>query len=137
MSGAKRGRGRPPTIDYRPTEQDRTTVQIMVAGGIQQANICKCLGVTRHTLRRHFRHEIETAAEQANARVVQSLFQMATAGDGMQKFNAARLWLYHRLGWRDAPQIANPADAGALVVSFSWADATPALMAPDAPPGGA
>ena len=58
-------RGRP---KYEPTEADRNTVRSMAATGFTHVAIAKCLGIRgidEKTLRRHFRRELDTAADKA------------------------------------------------------------------------
>jgi hypothetical protein len=93
--GAKRPPHRPP---YEPSDKDRQTVRVMVAGGIEQAHIQDVLEISKTTLRKYFRRDIETAAHIANAAVVASLHKMATAGENV---HAAKFWLQARMGWQE------------------------------------
>ena len=65
--------------------------------GTPQDEIAKYIGVDRKTLTKHYRHELDTAMTMANAKVAQSLFQQATAGNT----SAAIFWLKCRAGWVD------------------------------------
>lgn len=94
--------GRP---SFKPTDQQRKTVNAMAAYGIPQAEISAVIGCDRNTLMKHFRDELDTAAAQANAKVAESLFRRAT-GDGPSSVAAAIFWLKARAGWseiRDQP----------------------------------
>lgn len=100
-----RKRGQPP---YVPTDKDRLTVKVMIAGGIEQAAIASVLGISTPTLRKHFRREIETAAAEIGAKVVASLINMAvgqSAAPGRAalppNFNAAKWWTQARMGWSE------------------------------------
>ena len=85
-------RGRPPK---EFTEKDRRTVSVMVAAGINQENICKVLQITRRTLAKHFKEEIETAGAKANTKIAQSLYQKALQGDT----TALIWWTKTRMRW--------------------------------------
>jgi len=54
------------------------------------------------TLRKHFRDELDRGMTEANAKVAQSLFQMATQGKNVA---AAILWMKARAGWREKIEI--------------------------------
>jgi hypothetical protein len=118
---AKSVGGRPP---YEPTEKDRQTVRVMVAGGIEQAQICGVLKITRMTLRKYYRDELENGAAAINAIVVAEHLKRIRGGD----FNAIRFWEQARMGWTERVQVnnqqldkdGNPADQ---VITYRWADA--------------
>src|SRR5579884_172868 len=86
----------------RPTfianDKQRRQVKAMVALGIRQDEIAKVLDMTPKTLRKHFRSELDLGAIEANAKVMESLFQMATSG----KNTAATIfWVKTRCGARE------------------------------------
>lgn len=89
--------GRP---EYEPTEADRNTVRSMAACGMSQEAIARCLGtegIDPKTLRAHFRNELDTAMDKANARIGQVAFQKATEGEAW----AVCFWLKSRAGWKE------------------------------------
>jgi hypothetical protein len=99
--------GRPP---YEPTEADRNTVRSMAACGFSQESIARCLGrngIDPKTLRLHFRHELTTAMDKANARVGQVAFQKAIDGEAW----AVCFWLKCRAGWKEV-QVTEHTGAG-------------------------
>lgn len=118
--GPQPGSGRPP---YKPTEQDRKTVEAMSASGITQEDICLVIGVTRKTLRKHFTEELDTAATKANAKIAQSLFNKAIAGDT----TAAIWWTKARMRWSEKKEHelsgpnGGPIQAESTVVSVEQA----------------
>jgi len=93
---------------YEPSAKDRMMVGVMVAGGIDQAAISAVLGISRPTLRKHFRHEIDSASTAANAAVVASLYRMATTGRNVA---AAIYWTKARMGWRERLIVQGDGDA--------------------------
>ncbi len=89
--------GRPP---YEPTEADRNTVRSMAACGCTQVAIARCLGtdgIDTETLCKHFRRELDTAMDMANARVGQVAFAKAISGEAW----AVCFWLKCRAGWKE------------------------------------
>ncbi len=89
--------GRP---QYEPSEADRNTVKAMAACGCTQEAIARCIGIDGidpTTLRIHFRRELDTAMDMANAKVGQVAFQKAVDGEAW----AVCFWLKTRAGWRE------------------------------------
>lgn len=91
--------GRPP---HEPTVQQRHFVETCAMGGITQDDICEVIGISKKTLHKHYRDELDTAYSKANAKVVQTAFQLATSGKcpSMTMF-----WLKTRMGWREKQEI--------------------------------
>ena len=105
--------GRPP---YKPNDRDRQTVSVMVAAGIQQENIARCIGengVDLKTLKKYYKEELETSADKANAKVAQSLFQQATNGNT----SAAIWWSKSRKGWKETVKNENE-NSGDLTINI-------------------
>lgn len=87
---------------YEPTDEQRRTVKMLSGFGIPQDDICKHLDVTKPTLHKFFRREIDSGVLEANAKVAQTLFAMAT----VDKIPAAAMfWLKARAGWREKQEI--------------------------------
>jgi hypothetical protein len=115
---AKTAAHRPP---YAPTGQARKSVRAMAAYGIAQDLIGDVLGVTGKTLRKHFRHELDTAGTEANARVDAALFQKATGGDTI----AMIFWLKVRAGWKETTtQEIGGIGGKPISIVYSWAEAS-------------
>jgi hypothetical protein len=93
-SPAKRPSHRPP---FEPTKEQRLTVEVMTAGGIDQASICGMLKITLKTFRKHFRHEIDTAVASVNMIVVAAHLKRIKAGD----MNAIKWWEQSRMNWQE------------------------------------
>jgi len=92
------------TAKHVPTEEQRKTVQAFAGYGIPENDIANVLGIDPKTLRKHYRAELDTAFVQANARVAQSLFKMATEGGNVA---AAIFWLKARASWTERVVIDN------------------------------
>lgn len=93
---------------FEPTAKDRATVKAMAAYGIPQEDISKVIGISEPTLRKYFWQEIDTASAEANAKVAETLFRVATQGTGKEAITAAIFWLKCRAGWREAQHIEPP-----------------------------
>lgn len=85
---------------HNPTDAERHRVKTMTGMGIVQDDICEIIGISKPTLRKYYRHEIDTGSAEANAAVAQSLFKQATNKD-KPNVVAAIFWLKARAGWRD------------------------------------
>ena len=83
---------------YEITVKMRKTVKLMAALGCRHEDIARIMEMTPKTLRKHFRSELDTGAIEANNKVVQSLFDMATKGKNP---TAAIFWTKVRCGWRE------------------------------------
>lgn len=105
-------RGRP---EFEPTAEQRAKVEGMAACGIPQAQMALVLGIDDATLRKHFRHELDTAAPNANFAVGRTLFAKAVGGD----VTAAIWWTKTRMGWKEKQEIAHTdAEGRSLAVAF-------------------
>ena len=66
---------------FKPTDDHRRMVKSMAAMGIPHEQIAIKIGIrSPKTLRTHFREELDSGATEANYKVAQTLFQMATSG---------------------------------------------------------
>jgi len=100
---------------FHPTDQDRTKVARMSRMGIPQKQIGFVFDISPKTLRKHFRKELNEAVE-ANLKVVQTLYSMATSG---QNVAASIFWAKTRCGFKyggpdptdfepDEPEVSTP-----------------------------
>ena len=87
---------------YEPTDEQRRTVKTMAGFGVPHEDIATFLGIDAKTLRKHLRAELDRGTVEANAKVAQSLFQMATQGKNVA---AAIFWMKARAGWREKVEI--------------------------------
>ena len=65
--------------------------------GVPQEDICHIIDVSKPTLHKHYRREIDVGFAQANAKVGQSLYNQAVGGNT----SAAIFWMKARAGWRE------------------------------------
>jgi hypothetical protein len=90
---SKRSRGQPP---HQSTKADRDAVTLMVAGGINQADIARWRGIDLKTLRKHYREELDNGATTVNAMVLAEHIKLIKKGN----FPAIKWYQQARLGWR-------------------------------------
>lgn len=90
------------TDQFEPTDEQRRMVKVMSGFGIPQPDIATHLGIDAKTLRKHFREELDRGMTEANMRVAQSLFNMATTGGNVA---AAIFWMKARAGWREKHEV--------------------------------
>jgi len=88
-----------PRPKLQPTDENRKMVRMMAAFGISQDQIASKVGIrSQKTLRKHFREELDCGAVEANMRVAQTLFKMATSGN---QPSATIFWLKTRADWKE------------------------------------
>jgi len=110
---------------YKPTEETRRQVLAMTGMGLNQSQVSLLLKVDSKTLRKFYRWELDAGVHEANLRVAQSLYEMATR---LKIPSAAMFWMRARAGWkdRDATSLEEPAEA----IRFEWAPAMASLPQP-------
>src|SRR5689334_16982280 len=69
-----------PRPSFKATDEQKRIVKTMAGLGTPHEDIAVVIGITAKTLRKHFRQELTLGAIEANARVGQTLFTMATSG---------------------------------------------------------
>ena len=88
-----------PRPKLSPTEEQRRLVKSFAAVGIPQEAIAKQIGIrSPKTLRKYFREELDRGGTEANYKVGQTLFQMATSGECPA---ATIFWMKTRNGFHD------------------------------------
>jgi len=65
---------------FKPSENDRHRVMMLVVCGIAPDRIAGYLGISKQTLYRHFAGELENGNDMANAAVADSLYRNALEG---------------------------------------------------------
>ena len=81
-----------------PTDVNRLKVSRMAGMGLTQEQIATVFGITAKTLRKHYRKELTASAIEANFKVAETLFQMATSGTNVA---ASIFWAKTRCGFRN------------------------------------
>ena len=84
---------------HRVTADSRRMVREAVGLGLQQNNVARLLGISPKTLRRHYRHEIDTGIDQVNLDVARALYTRASSG---KDTIASIFMLKARAGWKEA-----------------------------------
>jgi hypothetical protein len=116
------GEGRPPHV---PTQTDRDTVAVMVAGGISQADIARARGISERTLRNHYKDEIEAGATKLNTVVMIEWIKRIKAGE----FAAIKWWTQSRMGMNEKFVIDDPSRDQPLRVTVELVGQAPAQPA--------
>lgn len=119
---------------YIPSDEQRRTVRAMAAFGVPQDAIAAHFNLDPKTLRKHHRVELDRGTVEANVKVAQSLFTMATAGNNVA---AAIFWMKARAGWREKNDLqitgkdGTPLETAPLIVHFvGAADGRPTAPMP-------
>lgn len=87
-----------PRKAFQPTDEQRELVVSLVCCGIPQDVIAKAIGISKTTLDKYFRDELDHGKEIANAKVAGTLFKMATSGESPA---STFFWLKTQAGWRE------------------------------------
>ncbi len=84
---------------HKVTDETRRVVLEAIGLGLQQNNVARLLGISPKTLRRHYRHEIDTGIDQVNLDVARALYTRASSG---KDTIASIFMLKARAGWKEA-----------------------------------
>jgi DNA-binding XRE family transcriptional regulator len=85
---------------YVPNDTDRRFVTDLAILGVPQDEIAKSIGISKPTMAKYYRDELDRATMVANAKVMNNLYRMAT-GEGKEAAIAAMFWLKTRAKWRE------------------------------------
>ena len=77
-------------------------VQVLSGIGVPQDQIALLIGVDAKTLRKSCRDDLDRGMAEANVKVGQTLFSMATRGDNTA---ATIFWMKARAGWREKQEV--------------------------------
>lgn len=117
------GKGRPPFV---PTKEQRQLVKMLVGFGIPQEGIVQLVKddkgkpISRETLNKYFRPELDAGTHEANAKVAGALFKAAIEQNNV---GAMIFWLKTRARWKETPtQVAFTDPDGNPVPPPSLAD---------------
>ena len=83
---------------FDPTDEQRRIVRALAAVGVPQQSISNHLEIDAKTLRKHLRRELDGGMLEANVKVAQTLFSMATVDRNVA---ACIFWMKARGGWRE------------------------------------
>lgn len=125
MAGSKGGR--PP---HEPTERTRAEVQALASFGTPQNEVAAYIGISKHTLEKHYSEELHAAETKANAQVGRFLFR-AASGQAMRDgaphsdcVRAAMFWAKTRMGWRETNHLEHTGKDGGPIQTESKVDAS-------------
>ncbi len=110
---------------FVPTPEQRRTVRAMAAFGIPQPDIAAVIGICDRTLRKAFREELDRAAAEANAKVAEVCFRMATSGTVPA---ATFFWLKTRAGWREVNRQEHTGQDGGPIQTKVIEDTRPPIQ---------
>jgi DNA-binding XRE family transcriptional regulator len=99
------------TNKHEPTAETRTKVNALASVGTPQDQIALVIGISKNTLIKHYRRELDVAMVIANAQVAQSLYQQAKSGNT----SAAIFWMKCRAGWVDKQSIEHTGPNGGAI----------------------
>jgi hypothetical protein len=99
------------TNKHIPNEKDRAFVKSMTAYGIPQDMICQILQISKPTLHKHYRYEIDVSAALANSKVIEGLFLNATKKGNV---TAQMFWCRTRAGWRTTDDVNLKSEDGSM-----------------------
>ena len=92
---------------HEPTDTNKQLVKALSAYGAKHTDICARIGVNQDTLRKYYREELDFGAVEANAKVAETLYQLAS-GKAMERgatwsdvSRAAMFWAKTRMGWQE------------------------------------
>lgn len=101
-----------PKPKHEPNDERRRTVQMMVAGGIIYDDIAAAMGISRSSLKTHYKKELKTGAILANTGVIANLYRHAAGthkdGKANSSVAAAKYWTQARMGWSEKHEFSGP-----------------------------
>jgi len=109
-------KGKKLSTQHVPTVKTRHTVSMLVAMGTTQEQISQIMSLGLSSLRKYYRHELETGLAQLNFNVANNLYNRAM-GDDTAAVTASIFWLKtrakfiereERVNINDAAQVAKP-----------------------------
>jgi len=105
----KDGRGRP---EYKRNDYDLGVVEALSLSGVNQNDIAKMIKITKKTLTKHYREELDTTSMKRNSQVVGRLYQDAIRGNTTAGIFIAKT----QLGWKETTVSENTGVPGVVVV---------------------
>ncbi|MGI8546638.1 MAG: hypothetical protein ACR2M1_04780 [Gemmatimonadaceae bacterium] len=83
---------------YAPTAEDRKKVYLLAGLGDRNEDVALVIGISERALRMHYPAELAKGRLEANAKVKQTAFKMATSGTDTAM---TIFWLKTRCGWKE------------------------------------
>lgn len=103
----KRNRaGNPNFKSHRPNKKRIELVKMLARHGVKHDYIAEHLGISKPTLYKHYKKHIADAVVYAHAKMGQSLFDRALAGDT----TAAIFYLKTQAGWKEKVEVTGKDD---------------------------
>ena len=90
-----------PAHSHSPTDKQIAEVEAYAAVGVPHHDIARLIGISTHTLLKHYDHQLGVGKAKANAQVAKSLFRQALEGN----IAAAIFWLKAQAGWREKQEL--------------------------------
>lgn len=106
---AGRGVGRPA---HAPAPEQRELVATLASFGVPEANIAVMIGISEKTLRKYYHEELAKSHIEANAKVANNLFKIASTGNSKEAVTAAIFWLKTRARWSETVKIESSGPNG-------------------------
>jgi hypothetical protein len=106
----------PPRPYHKPSKVTRKMVMAAIGMGLDQNSICALLDIAPKTLRKFYRHELDTGAARANMSVAKSLYGRASGG---KDTIASIFWLKARAGWVDTVKTVHEGLPENITVTFA------------------
>lgn len=96
------------TAPHQPDDVQRELVKALAGFGVVEDDIAKYIQVCAKTLRKYYRHELDTGMVAANYKVAKRLFEHAT-GDSVP---AAIFWMKVRGDWSEKTKLEHSGPGG-------------------------
>jgi hypothetical protein len=88
-------------VIHTPTNKTRRLVWCMASAGMDELAISKAFGISPRQLSKVYHSELDYGMGAASARVVATLFEIATDKGHPQCVTAAKFWLNAKGGWTE------------------------------------
>lgn len=91
-----RRRGRP---RHEPTKSQRSMVELLAGIGTAHDEIASAVGISRHTLERHYRAELDRARAVIESKFIMNLMRLSRSTNKAVALRATMFALETRFGW--------------------------------------
>lgn len=113
---------------FEPTDKQRGQVEAMIVCGIPQEDIAKAIGITRPTLNKHFKPELELGETKVKLNVGSFIVNSILGREGGIKDERSRATLAiffakTRMDWKDTLRHEGVKDGDPIVIQISKEDA--------------